>query len=60
MKHEVKTDCFGYHKTAKCEKCDALRELYCKTGECNFYRPLTECEKDPKSYYYKGERGMQQ
>ncbi len=35
---QVKTDCFAYAKG----ECKALKELYCRTGECNFYKPKGE------------------
>lgn len=51
QKYEVKTDCFAYcetcfaHNGTKVRKvdCSALRELYCKKGKCNFYKPKECC-----------------
>lgn len=44
QKYEVKTDCFAY-RAGKVEEyaCSALRELYCKKGKCNFYKPKECC-----------------
>lgn len=41
-KPDIKTDCFGYDKGyylgTQYERCNALRELYCKNEECKFYK----------------------
>lgn len=38
----VKTDCFAYKKDSSVgssyEVCDALDRLYCKKGQCKFYK----------------------
>ena len=39
---QVKTDCFGYDKANK--KCAALKELYCKTEKCNFFKTKEQFE----------------
>jgi len=41
---QVKTDCFGYDKANK--KCKALKELYCKTEKCNFFKTKEQFERD--------------
>lgn len=35
---QVKTDCFAYAKG----ECKALKELYCRTEKCKFYKPKGE------------------
>ena len=35
---QVKTDCFAYEKG----ECKALKELYCRTEKCKFYKPKGE------------------
>jgi len=38
---EAMKDCFAYFRG----RCKALRELYCKNGECRFYKQRgTECD----------------
>lgn len=36
----VKTDCFAYRsgEGGRKECCEAMNALYCKTGECKFYK----------------------
>lgn len=46
---EPKTDCFAYRiinqKGIMTEKCDCMRQLYCKHEECKAYKPKgTECD----------------
>lgn len=36
----IKTDCFAYKKSI--HNCNALNELYCRDGECGFYRTSEE------------------
>lgn len=39
----IKTDCFAYKKNLN--RCGALEVLYCKDGECRFYKTKEErCE----------------
>jgi hypothetical protein len=39
---QVKTDCFAYAKG----ECKALKELYCKTEKCNFFKTKEQFERD--------------
>lgn len=36
----LKEDCFAWHK--ELQQCVALKETYCKSGECAFYRSAKE------------------
>lgn len=36
----IKTDCFAYKKNLN--KCGALEILYCKDGDCRFYRTIDD------------------
>lgn len=39
----IKEDCFAYSKDRN--RCNALKSLYCKDGECGFYKKKgTECD----------------
>ncbi len=41
----VKKDCFAYVARDGRHLCSAMNEVYCLTGQCKFYAPLTEvCE----------------
>ncbi|WP_373206484.1 hypothetical protein [Coprococcus phoceensis] len=48
-KQEAKKDCFAYRKVSGRmggEKCTALKNLYCRYGECTFYKTQKEmCDK---------------
>ena len=40
---KVKHDCFAYSKELR--KCKALNDLYCRNGECKFYKTeFQRCE----------------
>lgn len=47
----AKTDCFGQQNPRRKAECTALDKLYCRDGECRFYKerqsaagyPETEC-----------------
>lgn len=43
---EVKTDCFAYCKEKN--GCRALRELYCASEKCRFYKTKKQYEKERK------------
>lgn len=44
----VKCDCFAYKNDGNREKCTALKSLYCKYGECNFYKTKADLRKTCK------------
>ena len=45
----IKEDCFGYVKDRK--QCRALDRLYCKYGECGFYKTNENyCDKCKESW----------
>ena len=52
----AKTDCFAYkpgqqkHPRRKAE-CTALDKLYCRDGECSFYKDRQEMVRYPESEY---------
>ena len=41
----MKHDCFGN----KGDKCSALNEMLCKTGECSFYKTKEQFKKDARA-----------
>ena len=44
---EVKKDCFGFDKTKN--SCKALKELYCKSEKCRFYKNKEQYRKEMKN-----------
>lgn len=51
---QIKTDCFAYN--CKSNQCNALKELYCKKGECSFYNNTLdrrEIEREISNYINK-------
>ncbi len=48
-----KVDCFGYKEKGKYSGCKTLKQLYCREGECKFYRTDInegEIEQDIRNY----------
>lgn len=39
-KIEIKTDCTLY--APKCNRCNALSKLFCKTEKCSFYKSIKD------------------
>ena len=43
---DVRRDCILYREGIAQDYCDGLRELYCKSGECHFYKSAKEYNRD--------------
>lgn len=43
---EIKKDCFAYDESEIRPKCMALNKLYCKVGECGFYKTANQACKE--------------
>lgn len=47
---KAKTDCFAYkpgqQNPRRKAECTALEKLYCKEGECRFYKSMEDAEGD--------------
>lgn len=49
--YEVKKDCFGYRGSCKC---NALKQMFCITEKCKFYKTAERFERDRRKYPFTG------
>lgn len=51
QKQQPKSDCFAFKQGERSVSCEALNDLYCAKGKCNFYMTCKEYEeKNGKTY----------